>query len=90
MVEISISKNTLMWVFIGVLFLAVLFLTFKASSLTGNSVSVETSGRIDTSGWTENEIMNYEMHGVIPARTKSGVSGAATTSSGSSGMVGGC
>ena len=72
-----------MWVVIGVLFLAVLFLTFKASSLTGNATS---SGEIDTTGWTENEKMNYEMHGTIPARIQQ----TSGSSSASSGMVGGC
>ena len=78
-----IKKNTLMWVFIGVLFLAVLFLTFKASSLTGNATS---DGKIDMTGWTENEKMNYEMHGTLPARVK----GGASNSPSGSGMVGGC
>ena len=74
-----------MWVVIGVLFLAVLFLTFKASSLTGNATS---SGEIDTTGWTDNEKMNYEMHGTIPARLQGKVS--APSASSGSGMVGGC
>ena len=78
----EINKNTLMWIIIGVLFLAVLFLTYKVSSLTGNSVAVG-SGKLDTTGWTENEKMNYEMHGTIPA----GVKGSASSGSG---MVGGC
>ena len=26
------------------------------------------AGAIDMSGWTDNERMNYEMHGIIPAR----------------------
>ncbi len=82
------DRKFLMWIVIGILFLAVLFLTFKANSLgstTGNSVD----GKIDTTGWTENELMNYEMHGVIPARFQG--TGAASSSSGSSGgMVGGC
>ncbi len=43
-----------------------------------------STGTIDTTGWTENEKMNYEMHGVIPARAGGG------TGSSSSGMVGGC
>ena len=73
-----------MWVVIGVLFISVIFLTYKTSSLTGNAV-VASSGKIDTTGWTENEKMNYEMHGTIPSRI--GNDGASTTSGG---MVGGC
>ncbi|MEK6854708.1 MAG: hypothetical protein AABX73_00625 [Nanoarchaeota archaeon] len=83
----EIKKNTLMWAIIGVLFLSVLFLTYKASSLTGNAAA-ESSGKLDTTGWTANEKMNYEMHGTIPARLQ----GKLSTSSASSGtgMVGGC
>ena len=79
----EVKKNTLMWIIIGVLFLAVLFLTYKVSSLTGNAVAGE-SGKIDTTGLTENEIMNYEMHGTIPARAGKSTSAASTQ------MVGGC
>lgn len=76
-----------MWIVIGILFIGVLFLTFKISTLTGNAVSSSGNGKIDTTGWTDNEIMNYEMHGTIPARAqgKAGVSASA-----GSGMVGGC
>ncbi|MBS3074747.1 hypothetical protein J4447_04850 [Candidatus Pacearchaeota archaeon] len=89
------ENKTIMWIVIAVLFLAVLFLTFKVSQLTGSAVtgsvsSVQTSGQIDTSGWTENEIMNYEMHGTIPARVQESSSGAGADSSGYGGMVGGC
>ena len=71
-----------MMVAIGTLFLIALFLTYQASSITGNTTS---SNAIDTRGWTDNEIMNYEMHGTIPARI--GNDGASTSSGG---MVGGC
>ncbi len=78
----KIRKKTLLWAFIGVLFLAVLFLTFKVSSQgTGKATD-----QIDTSGWTANEKMNYEMHGIIPASAK----GSAPSTSAGSGMVGGC
>ena len=72
----------------GVLFIAVLFLTFKVSTLTGNVVSSGSDGKLDTAGWTDNEIMNYEMHGTIPARAQGKVS--ASSASAGSGMVGGC
>ena len=83
----EIKKSTLMWIVIGILFLGVIFLTFKASSLTGNAVSGD-SGKLDTSSWSENEKMNYEMHGTVPARLQGRVS-ASSVSSGT-GMVGGC
>lgn len=54
------------------------------NAITGNAVKT-TSGALDTSGWNENEIMNYEMHGTIPTRLQ----GSGQTSP-SSGMVGGC
>ncbi len=72
---------------IGVLFLAVLFLTFKASSLTGNAFA-GSSGQLDTTSWTENEKMNYEMHGTIPARLQGKISASSAPSG--TGMVGGC
>ncbi len=76
-----------MWIVIGVLFLSVLFLTYKASTISGNAV-VGSSGQLDTSDWSDNEKMNYEMHGTIPARLQGKV--AASSRSSGTGMVGGC
>ncbi len=81
------EQRTLMWIIIGVLFLSVLFLTYKASNMSGNAVAGD-SGKLDTSGWSENEKMNYEMHGTIPARLQGKVT--APSASGGAGMVGGC
>ncbi|HIH09265.1 MAG TPA: hypothetical protein HA254_01200 [Candidatus Diapherotrites archaeon] len=39
-----------------------------AVSLAGSNV--QNAGAPDMSGWTDNEKMNYEMHGVIPARAQ--------------------
>jgi len=72
-----------LWAIIGILLVAVIYTVFLKASSTGNSVN--SNSQIDTSGWTENEIMNYEMHGTIPARLQGQV---ATT--GGTGMVGGC
>ena len=57
-------------------------------SATGlvTGVSAAASGKLDTTGWTENEKMNYEMHGTIPARIGQGSSSGSSASS----MVGGC
>jgi len=85
--KMEVKKNSMMWIAIGILFLSVLFLTYKASSLTGNAVA-GSSGKLDTTGWTTNEIMNYEMHGTIPARAQG--SGGASSASSGIGMVGGC
>ena len=76
------TQKTVLWVIIGILLVAVVYTVFFQGSATGNSVS---NDKIDTTGWTENEIMNYEMHGTIPAR----LAGSAQGLSGS-GMVGGC
>lgn len=77
------EKRIVMWAVIGVMFLLALFLTFKATTVNAGG-----SGEIDTTGWTANEIMNYEMHGIVPARASGGISGAAAGSSNA--MVGGC
>ena len=79
--NMKIKKKTLMWVVIGVLFLAVLYMTFKPANIASAN-----TGEIDTTGWTANEKMNYEMHGLIPARSQ----GSAPSTSAGSGMVGGC
>ena len=36
------------------------------NQMTGNAVS--NNGAIDTSGWTDDEKMQYEHHGILPAR----------------------
>ena len=41
------------------------------------------TGAIDMTGWTEDEKMNYDMHGVIPSKANGGSSAGAS-------MVGGC
>ena len=76
------TQKAVLWIVIGVLLVAVIYTVFFQGSATGNSVS---NDKLDTTGWTENEIMNYEMHGTIPTR----LAGSASSSSGS-GMVGGC
>ncbi len=43
------------------------------------SVQGQASGAIDMSGWTENEKMNYEMHGAIPARAAANAGGSRAT-----------
>ena len=85
--NMEVKKNTLMWIVIGVLFLSVLFLMYKASIISGNAVAGD-SGKLDTSGWSDNEKMNYEMHGTVPARLQGKV--AASSASSGTGMVGGC
>ena len=83
----EVKKNTVMWIVIGVLFLSVLFLMYTASTISGNAIAGD-SGKLDTSGWSENEKMNYDMHGTVPARLQGKV--AASSASSGAGMVGGC
>ena len=79
------EERTILWGVIGILFLVVSFFVFQLG-VTGNAVKLSSNdGKIDTSGWTENEIMNYEMHGPIPSSVNSG-----KVASSSSEMVGGC
>ena len=79
------EERTILWGVIGILFLVVSFFVFQLGA-TGNTVKLPSNdGKIDTSGWTENEIMNYEMHGTIPSR----INGRVAASS-YNGMVGGC
>ena len=52
----------------------------SAASLAGSVVQ----GAVDTTRWTANEIMNYEMHGTIPARAQQ------RTTATQNQMVGGC
>ena len=78
------TQKTVLWIIIGILLLAVIYTVFFKSPITGNSVNA--NGKLDTSGWTENEIMNYEMHGAIPARFQ----GQIVAGSAGAGMVGGC
>jgi len=78
----------IVFIVLAVLVIASGIQVFQISSLkksiSGNAVS--SNGQLDTTSWTENEIMNYEMHGTIPSRVQS----SSQTSLSSGGMVGGC
>ena len=80
----EIKKSSLLLGIAGILFSVALFLIYEVSVQTGSAV-VGSSGKIDTTGWTDNEKMNYEMHGTIPARIQEKISASSGT-----GMVGGC
>ena len=74
--------------------IVVLFISFLVvQTFQINSIKKEIPGitgyatkQISTRGWTENEIMNYDMHGTIPAKYQT----QNTNPSIGSGMVGGC
>lgn len=76
------ETKTLLWVIIGILFLAVIYLVFRNSQLSNTQI---TGSAIDTNGWTEQEKMNYEHHGTLPSRLQ----GSNVQQQGA-GMVGGC
>jgi len=85
-------KLTAVMVIVGILLVVSIVQTFQVNGLknkisaTGAAIAGAGNGALDMSGWTANEIMNYEMHGTIPARA-----GSISASTGSSGgMVGGC
>jgi hypothetical protein len=77
---------------VSVLLLLSLFQLAKINTISsqiaaGNVVassSAGSGGNLDTTGWTADEKMNYEMHGIIPARAGGG------SSPGNTQMVGGC
>ena len=61
-----------------------------SSGSPANGVATgSASGKLNTVGWTENEVMNYEMHGTVPARIQQGAAPAAS-SAGAPAQVGGC
>lgn len=80
------KDKTLILIGIGIVFLVAVFFAFKLGSSNAGIADLESSGKIDTTGWTTNEIMNYEMHGTVPAR----VGKISVTTSAPGGMVGGC
>ncbi|MBI2139298.1 hypothetical protein HYU14_00115 [Candidatus Woesearchaeota archaeon] len=53
------------------------------NAITGNAVAA--GGKIDMSGWTENEKMMYDHHGTLPARLNG--NSAASGSSGTGGKI---
>ena len=55
--------------------------SFSNNAITGNAV---TDRAINMNGWTETEKMEYEHHGILPARLQSGNNVPST------GMVGCC
>lgn len=70
-------------------------LNARAAGITLSAAATPQSGALDTSGWTATEKMNYDMHGIIPARVQ-GTAGASSTTStsdltqGLPSQVGGC
>jgi len=72
-------KLTAVMVIVGILLVVSIVQTFQVNGLknkisaTGAAIAGAGNGALDMSGWTANEIMNYEMHGTIPARLEASV-----------------
>lgn len=52
---------------ISLVLIVIIFQYFQISKLTKNISTI--NGKIDMTSWTETEKMNYEHHGIIPARS---------------------
>ncbi len=70
------NKNILIGAVVAIFLVIAIFQTVQIYSLKttkSNTASgnVATGGAINMDGWTENEKMNYDMHGTIPARAQS-------------------
>lgn len=67
--KIGIKNIVLVGMVVAVLLLSVVqsfqIRTIK-NQMTGNSI--KDSGAINTAGWTDDEKMQYEHHGIMPAR----------------------
>ena len=59
--------------------------SLKGELTAGSAVTGAVTGILDTSSFTADELMNYEMHGLIPARFQSASAPAQAPT-----MVGGC
>lgn len=87
------TKTAMIAALVGIVLLvsvvqAIQIFSLQSTISTSGLVTAKTgssSGQIDMTGWTDNEKMNYDMHGVIPARL-----GSSAASSSAPTMVGGC
>ncbi len=87
--EAKISKKDLwkyaMPALVGLLLIVSVVQAFQIAAIGKAENTASATGVLDTAGWTADEKMNYEMHGIIPARFK-----GSTSSPAGAGMVGGC
>lgn len=77
-------KDIALPIILGVALIILVVQSFQLNELNKMLITgaATATGTIDMTGWTEDEKMNYDMHGVIPVRSNSGSAGAS--------MVGGC
>ncbi|OGI15584.1 hypothetical protein A3K63_01560 [Candidatus Micrarchaeota archaeon RBG_16_49_10] len=73
---IKLNSMIVMGAIVGVLALIVAFQTIQIMGLnnkiSGAAVTSSVSGGIDTTGWSADELMQYEHHGIVPARAQQG------------------
>ena len=82
------NKNLILGVLLIGLVIFGVVQAFQISSIKKgiSGVTGSATKQIDTSGWSENERMNYEMHGTVPAKYQGSQGSAAQQPQ----MVGGC
>lgn len=79
----SHTQNYLLVALVAAILLVSVVQSFQIASIKKTAAAnAVPSGQLDMSGWTENEKMNYEHHGTIPARAQQAAPQA--------NMVGGC
>lgn len=65
-------KSYLLVGMVALVLLVSVFQSFQISSIKGNAVKNQVTGNavggIDMNGWTDDEKMQYEHHGIMPAR----------------------
>ena len=76
------------YIIFGMVALVLVLVVIQSFQINGlkESNQITSTGKIDMSGWTENEKMMYEHHGTLPAKLQ----GAGSAIPKSAGMVGGC
>ncbi len=88
-------KNYLLVGMMALVLAIVVVQSFQISAMKGQiagnaaAVSANSGGAIDTTGWTDDEKMQYEHHGLLPQRLQQASKTAAQSSQPAS-MVGGC
>ena len=87
------EKEILLVAIIGIILMIGIVQTIQLNALSAKIVGMSNivsqasnTQAVDTSQMTENEKMNYEMHGIVPARFSSGGSASQSLPD----MVGGC
>lgn len=80
-------KNYLVVGMVALILAITIFQSFQINAMKNNQVvnegSTNANGKLDMSGWTENEKMMYDHHGTLPSRLQKNAPQQSE-------MVGGC